>query len=65
MEEFYRKLADILEVPEVKPADVMCAHVADDEVGLASIADLKHAMLRMQAKLQSLKVYDLRLRLSR
>jgi hypothetical protein len=49
----------------VKPADVMCAHVAHDEVGLAAVSDLKDATLRMQANLKSLDFHNLRIRPSR
>jgi acyl carrier protein len=37
MEDFYRKLADILEVPEVKPADVMGGFAEWDSLSILSV----------------------------
>ena len=45
----------------MKPADVMCAHVAHDEVGLAAVSDLKDATLETQAKLKSLDFHHLQI----
>ena len=49
----------------MKPADVVRAHVAHNEIGLAAIPDLKVATLRMQAKLKPLNFHNLRIRPSR
>jgi len=46
-------------------ADVVRAHVAHNEIGLAAIPDLKVATLRMQAKLKPLNFHNLRIRPSR
>jgi hypothetical protein len=43
----------------------MRAHVAHDEVGVAVVSDLKDASLRMEAKLKSLNLDNLQIRLSR